>query len=102
MLTVCGRLCVFSLAPRRHEDAGNKAVTEDVLSVLKLMKLIGTFNGGKTVDQVALNYLICKGAIPIPGVKNAEQASEHAGALGWALDENEVATLDEKLDYHKL
>jgi diketogulonate reductase-like aldo/keto reductase len=30
-------------------------------------------HGGKTPAQVALNWLMCKGAIPIPGAKNAKQ-----------------------------
>jgi pyridoxine 4-dehydrogenase len=43
---------------------------------------------------VALNWLICKGVVPIPGAKNERQARENAGALGWRLDEDEVAALD--------
>jgi len=42
---------------------------------------------------VALNWLICRGAIPIPGAKNARQAQENAGALGWRLTTEEVAEL---------
>ncbi|WRP14583.1 hypothetical protein VLY81_14405 [Geochorda subterranea] len=38
--------------------------------------------------------MICKGAIPIPGAKNARQARENAGALGWRLTDEEVAALD--------
>jgi aryl-alcohol dehydrogenase-like predicted oxidoreductase len=30
--------------------------------------------------QVAINWTICKGALPIPGAKNARQAKEAAGA----------------------
>ena len=44
--------------------------------------------------QVALNWTICKGALPIPGVKNAKQLAEVAGAVGWRLSEGEVAELD--------
>lgn len=29
--------------------------------------------------QVAINWCICKGALPIPGAKNAKQAKEAAG-----------------------
>ena len=36
----------------------------------------------------------CKGALPIPGAKNAAQVAEAAGALGWRLSEAEVAELD--------
>ena len=42
-----------------------------------------------------LNWLICKGAVPIPGAKNARQAEQNAGALGWRLTEEEVKRLDE-------
>ncbi|MCS7235154.1 MAG: aldo/keto reductase [Armatimonadota bacterium] len=37
---------------------------------------------GKTPAQVALNWLVCRGAVPIPGAKNARQVEENAGALG--------------------
>ncbi len=48
----------------------------------------------KTLSQVALNWCICKGTIPIPGAKTVEQAKQNIGALGWQLDSGEVATLD--------
>ena len=38
---------------------------------------------GRTPSQVALRWLIDKGAVPIPGAKNGEQARQNAGALGW-------------------
>lgn len=66
--------------------------------LLKLMTQIGQDRGGKSNAQVALNWVICKGGFPIPGAKNAEQAQENAGALGWRLTEEEVAQLDEASD----
>ena len=48
----------------------------------------------KTMSQVAINWCICKGTIPIPGAKSVEQATENIGALGWQLDGNEIAELD--------
>jgi len=63
--------------------------------LLKLMTEIGQDHGGKSNAQVALNWLICKGALPIPGAKNAEQALENASALGWRLTDEEFARLDE-------
>ena len=39
------------------------------------------------------HLLICKGAVPIPGAKNAAQAEQNAGALGWRLAPDEVAAL---------
>lgn len=50
----------------------------------------------KTPAQVALNWLICQGdVVPIPGAKNAQQASQNAGALGWRLSAEEQAQLSQ-------
>ena len=49
--------------------------------------------GCHTWMQVALNWLICQGAVPIPGAKNARQATDNAGALGWRMSAEEVARL---------
>ncbi|MFT3893911.1 MAG: aldo/keto reductase [Anaerolineales bacterium] len=54
------------------------------------MTTIGQDHGGKSNAQVALNWVICKGALPIPGAKNAEQARQNTGALGWKLTEVEA------------
>ena len=66
--------------------------------LLKLMTEIGQDHGGKSNAQVALNWCICKGTMPIPGAKNAEQAQQNAGALGWKLTEEQVKALDEASD----
>lgn len=66
--------------------------------LLKLMTEIGQEHGGKSKAQVALNWCICKETMPIPGAKNAEQAQENVGALGWSLTEEEVGKLDEASD----
>ena len=62
--------------------------------LLKLMTEIGQDHGGKYNAQVALNWVIRKGALPIPGAKNAEQALQNAGALGWELSDGEMEKLD--------
>ena len=62
------------------------------------MTEIGQDHGGRTNAQIALNWTICKGALPIPGAKSAEQAQQNAGALGWKLTDEEVAKLDEMSD----
>jgi len=66
--------------------------------LLKLMTEIGQEHGGKSKTQVALNWCICKETLPIPGSKNARQAEENAGALGWKLTEEEVEKLDQASD----
>ena len=55
---------------------------------------VGERYGGKTASQVALNWVIGKGAVPIPGAKNREQAEQNAGALGWRLSAEDVQALD--------
>ena len=50
--------------------------------------------------QIALNYLMCKGAIPIPGCTSVEHAEELLGAMGWSLEEDDIGVIDEKLTYH--
>ena len=60
-----------------------------------LMREVGQAHEGKSPAQVALNWLVCKGAVPIPGAKNAQQARENAAATGWRLDAAEIAALDE-------
>jgi aryl-alcohol dehydrogenase-like predicted oxidoreductase len=72
----------------------SRAVLEKAQPLLQLMDGIGGAHGGKTSAQIALNWTICKGAVPIPGAKNAKQAQDNLGALGWRLSEAEVAALD--------
>ena len=48
----------------------------------------------KTQAQVALNWCIAKGTIPIPGAKSLQQAQDNLGALGWELKLGEVEALD--------
>ncbi|XP_072958601.1 uncharacterized oxidoreductase At1g06690, chloroplastic [Typha angustifolia] len=61
--------------------------------LLKRIEEIGQ-NYGKTKTQVVLNWLICQqNVVPIPGAKNAEQATEFAGALGWRLTDQEIEEL---------
>jgi aryl-alcohol dehydrogenase-like predicted oxidoreductase len=52
-------------------------------------------NHSKTPSQVALNWIVCKGVVPIPGAKNPLQAGENAGAMGWHLEAAEVEALDQ-------
>jgi aryl-alcohol dehydrogenase-like predicted oxidoreductase len=67
---------------------------EQIQPLVAQLREIGQAHGGATPAQVALNWVMCKGAVPIPGAKNARQAEENAGALGWRLTGEEVATLD--------
>jgi aryl-alcohol dehydrogenase-like predicted oxidoreductase len=67
---------------------------EQVDAVVAVLQRIGAAHEDRTPSQVALSWLIAKGAVPIPGAKNKRQAEENAGALGWAMDSEEIAALD--------
>jgi aryl-alcohol dehydrogenase-like predicted oxidoreductase len=66
--------------------------------LLELLRGIGGAHGGKSPAQVALNWIVSKGAIPIPGAKNLRQAQENAGALGWRLQPSELSALEHSAD----
>jgi aryl-alcohol dehydrogenase-like predicted oxidoreductase len=67
---------------------------EVVDGIVAELRSIGDEHGGRLPSQVALNWVIAKGAVPIPGAKNRHQAEENAGALGWQLDGDQLARLD--------
>lgn len=63
-------------------------------AVVDQLRRVGDKHGGKLPSQVALNWVMCKGAVPIPGAKSRAQAEENAGAVGWSLDEEDLERLD--------
>ena len=77
----------------RGRRAGKKRLVKIEPLVARLRE-IGAAHDGKNPAQVSLNWTICKGTVPIPGAKNVRQAQENAGALGWRLTDEEVASLD--------
>jgi len=52
----------------------------------------------KTLAQVALNYIISKGAIPIPGCRTVPQLEDNLGAMGWRLSSIEIMMLELEAD----
>jgi aryl-alcohol dehydrogenase-like predicted oxidoreductase len=66
----------------------------EVDAVVTELRRIGAAHDDRTPSQVALAYLIAKGAVPIPGAKNREQAEQNAGSLGWRMTDEELANLD--------
>ncbi|MBD2597561.1 aldo/keto reductase [Nostoc spongiaeforme FACHB-130] len=68
-----------------------------VRSLLACLQAIAQ-SRNKTMSQVAINWCICKGTIPIPGAKSLAQAQDNIGALGWQLDAGELAELDKAAD----
>jgi aryl-alcohol dehydrogenase-like predicted oxidoreductase len=73
----------FSAHPMSQVDA-----------IVAQLRRIGADHGDRAPSQVALAWLIAKGAVPIPGAKNRDQAEQNAGALGWSLTDDELDLLD--------
>ncbi len=63
--------------------------------LLKTMARIGNEHEGRSTAQVALNWVIQKGVLPIPGAKDAQQVMKNLGAVGWKLSADEMLLLEE-------
>jgi pyridoxine 4-dehydrogenase len=68
-----------------------------VPAVQPLLAVLGAIAAerDKTPAQVALNWCMGKGTLPIPGAKTLAQAEQNLGALGWHLDAGEMVELDQ-------
>jgi len=90
----------YSLETPPPEPRGRRyaSILEKLPELIALLTEIGQAHGGKTSGQVALNWVICKGGLPIPGAKTANQAEQNVGALGWRLSPEEVKALDDSSD----
>src|SRR6185312_6964954 len=51
---------------------------------------------GKTVPQIALNWLLQRPTVStvILGARNQEQLQQNLGAMGWSLSEDQMKKLD--------
>jgi len=73
----------------------------EVDTIVAELRRIGEAHGGRTPSQVALAWLVARGAVPIPGAKNRSQAEQNAGSLGWRMTDEELARLDAAALYGK-
>lgn len=78
--------------PRKRGYSSDKMVRLQPL--LNEMRRIGISHGNKSPVQVALNWCVAKGTLPIPGAKNERQGRENAGALGWELTVEDLTRLE--------
>ena len=80
---------------RRYTASFSASNLRAAVPVVDLLRAIGQGRGGKTPEQVALNWLIQQdGVLPIPGAKDGPQATSNAGALGWSLSPEEIVAID--------
>ncbi|MEL6578150.1 MAG: aldo/keto reductase [Cyanobacteria bacterium J06621_12] len=70
-----------------------KRLVPEAKPLLDCVKAIANHQS-KTMAQVAINWCIAKGAIPIPGAKDIAQAKDNIAAKDWLLDAGEIEELD--------
>ena len=80
---------------RSFDPQFSKAGLEKIEPVVALLRQIGE-KRDRTPAQVALNWLISQGnVVAISGAKTAQQVQQNAGSLGWKLDNDEIAELEQ-------
>lgn len=83
---------------QRYAKGDGKIVPKGgVAPLLRVMERIAQ-KRDKTVAQVALNYIMSKGAIPIPGARTTAQLEDNLGSLGWRLFQDEIAQMEYEAD----
>jgi aryl-alcohol dehydrogenase-like predicted oxidoreductase len=83
-------------------DAGPQVPEEYLYTVIDAIDEIAK-ETGKTVPQIALNWLLRRPTVStlIVGARNEEQLKQNLGAIGWELTKDQVARLDKASDLPK-
>jgi len=72
-----------------------RTVLKRLQPLIEVMTEISEKNGGKTLAQIAINWVLSKGAIPVVGTKNMIQIKDNIAALDWQLSDEDIANLDD-------
>ena len=72
-----------------------RTMLERLQPLIEVMTEVSEKNGGRTLAQIAINWVLSKGAIPIVGTKNVIQIKDNIAALGWQLSDEDIAKLDD-------
>jgi aryl-alcohol dehydrogenase-like predicted oxidoreductase len=83
-------------------DAGPQVPEEYLYTVVDAIDEIAK-ETGKTVPQIALNWLLRRPTVStlIVGARNEEQLKQNLGAIGWELTKEQVAKLDKASELPK-
>jgi len=82
----------------RYANGDGIAVPEGGITPLLITMSSIAEKRGKSIAQVALNYIVSKGAIPIPGCRTVSQLEDNLGAMGWRLSDTEIKMLELEAD----
>ncbi len=80
---------------RLHGDQGPPVPEDYLYAVVDALDEVAA-DTGKTVPQVALNWLLQRPTVSsvIVGARNEEQLKQNLGAVGWQLTQGQMAKLD--------
>jgi aryl-alcohol dehydrogenase-like predicted oxidoreductase len=83
-------------------DAGPQVPEEYLYTVVDAIDEVAK-ETGKTVPQIALNWLLRRPTVStlIVGARNEEQLKQNLGAIGWELTKEQVAKLDKASELPK-
>ena len=86
---------VSRLQDKRNVEAGPSVPDEYLYAVVDALDAVGA-ETGKTVPQVALNWLLQRPTVStlVIGARNEEQLRQNLGAVGWNLTADQIARLD--------
>jgi pyridoxine 4-dehydrogenase len=77
-----------------NRPAKMTGITWDRLDALRSELRAVACARGKTMAQVAINWCVCHGTVPLVGCRSVKQAEDTLGSLGWHLTAEEVERLD--------
>lgn len=79
----------------RTAEAGPPVDDEKLYDVVDVLDELAA-ETGKTVPQIALNWLLRRPTVAtvIVGARNEDQLRQNLGAIGWELDADQIARLD--------
>ncbi len=72
-----------------------RTVLKRLQPLIEVMTEISEKNMGKTLAQIAINWVLAKGALPVVGAKNMTQIKDNIAALSWQLSDEDIARLDD-------
>ena len=89
---LCGKFSADKLppGPRRLQV---KSVLPRAQPLLDAMREISA-RENRTLSQIALNWCLQQGVVPIPGARSVSQALDNCGAMGWDLSSSNMAKLN--------
>ncbi|KAF4466972.1 alcohol dehydrogenase [Fusarium albosuccineum] len=94
-----GKYITDNTPPKSHRSSNYKM--KDLEPVIETLRHVAE-RRRKSIAAVALNYNLRKGALPVVGIRNVEQANCAIESLGWRLTDEEMVEIDKvSVEGHK-